>query len=117
MTTDTTTEAPAEAPKPKPPTQGVGVVGIEDIPIVLTPEKKVNWHLVGSLPPFQMYVASLVPVPADRDSQTWAIEYATRTGAQRGDEALLNAYCEWHAAKGYWPKESPFGELLPEGAD
>ena len=100
----------------KPLTQGVGVEGIAPKPIELTPQAqvRVDWALVGALPPFQMFVASLVPLPGDRDSQRWAIEYATRTAAQRGDQALLDEYCAWHKAKGYWPKETPFGELIED---
>ena len=100
----------------KPPTQGVGVEGIAPKPIELTPQAqvRVDWALVGALPPFQMFIASLSPCPADRDGQRWAIEYATRNAAQRGDAELLQAYCEWHTAKGYWPKETPFGELIED---
>lgn len=122
--TDESTEAPVVKPKRqrkvaglvKPPTQGVGVQGIEDIPVVLTPDQplRVDWQAVGALPPFQMFVASLVPLPANRDSQQWAIEYATRTAAQRGDKPLLDEYVAWHEAKGYWPTETPFGELIED---
>lgn len=114
MSTEPTNSAPAEAPKPKPPTQGVGVIGIEAKPIELTPAKemRVNWELVGTLPPFQMFVNEQVPTPPDRDSQRWAQEYAVRRAAQRGDQDLLEEYFAWHKRKGYWPKETPFGELI-----
>ena len=28
-------------------------------------------------------------------------------------DALYSAYCAWHSSKGYWPKETPMGELIP----
>lgn len=108
--------AAAEPQKPAP--QRVGVEGIAPKPIELTPASPVaiDWREVGALPPFQMFVHELAPSPPERDSQQWAIDYALRYAAQRGDDALLGEYSAWHEAKGYWPNETPFG-TLKEGGD
>ncbi|MFG9301277.1 hypothetical protein [Pseudomonas aeruginosa] len=100
----------------KPPTQGIGAQGIEPKPIELTPsqELRVNWQMVGTLPPFQMFVNEQAPCPEDRNQQQWAIDYGVRYGAQLGDQVLIERYAQWHQAKGYWPRETIFGELLPE---
>lgn len=97
----------------KPPTQYAGVVGIEPKPIVLTPEPapRIYWGAVAALPPFQMYVAERFGRSGD-DSYKHAVECATREAAKAGDAALLDAYSLWHAAKGFWPNESPLGAEL-----
>lgn len=96
----------------KPEPIRVGVEGIAPKPIELTPiNMVVDWAKVATLPPFQMFVHEQVPAPADRDGQRWAQEYAVRRAAQRGDQDLLDEYFAWHEKKGYWPKETPFGEL------
>jgi len=103
--------AAAEPQKPAP--QRVGVEGIAPKPIELTPASPVaiDWRKVGALPPFQMFVHELAPCPPNRDTQQWAIDYALRYAGQRGNDALLREYTDWHTAKGYWANETPFGEL------
>lgn len=97
----------------KPPAQIAGVLGIAPVPIELTPApaKRVNWGAVAALPPFQMYVAERFGRSGD-DSYKHAVECATREAAKAGDAALLDAYSLWHAAKGFWPNESPLGAEL-----
>lgn len=94
----------------KPEPIRVGVEGIKPTPIELTPAR-LDWRLVAALPPFQMFVHELAPCPPERDQQQWATEYAVRDAAQRGDQPLFDQYAEWHAAKGYWPNETPMGDL------
>ena len=99
----------------KPPTQYAGVVGIEPKPIVLTPEpsQHVNWAMVAALPPFQMFLAERDgPNQTGKNSQEWATGVAMRLAASVGDDTLFGAYCAWHEAKGYWPNETPFGEVV-----
>ena len=98
----------------KPPTQYAGVVGIEPKPIVLTPEptQHVNWGAVASLPPFQMFLAERDgPNQTGKNSQEWATGVAMRLAASAGDEALFGEYAAWHEAKGYWPNETPLGQV------
>lgn len=101
------------APPQKPPPIIIGVEGIAPKPIELTPAivPGINWRMVGALPPFQMFVHELAPCPPGRDSQEWAIDYALRFAGQRGDDVLMGEYSAWHAAKGYWPNETPLGVL------
>lgn len=98
----------------KPPTQYAGVVGIEPKPIVLTPEptQHVNWSAVAALPPFQMFLAERDgPNQTGQNSQQWATGVAMRLAAAVNDQALFDEYAAWHAAKGYWPNETPLGQV------
>ena len=98
----------------KPPTQVAGVVGIAPKPIVLTPapEQRVNWRALAALPPFQMFLAERDgPNQTGKNSQEWATEVAMRLGSAVGDKALFDAYAAWHKAKGYWPNETPLGQV------
>lgn len=100
----------------KPPPIRVGVAGIKPQPITLTPAvpREVDWRQLAKLPPFQQFVAERVAVGPGYDAERWASEYGVRTAAQRGSEALLAEYCAWHKAKGCWPRETPFGELIDQ---
>ena len=97
----------------KPPAQTVGVQGIEETPLTMGSgaDMRVNWQAVAALPVFQMWVQEVVPQPGGRDPHQWAQDYAVRCAAQRGDMAVLEEYCTWHQQKGYWPNETPFGQL------
>lgn len=100
----------------KPPTQVAGVDGIAPLPIVLTPEapeapEAIDWQRLLSLPPFQMFVTERAPELLSAfesdDLQTvsaWMQRYEPET--------LYREYSQWHLAKGYWPNETPMGELL-----
>lgn len=93
----------------KPPTQVAGVEGIAPKPIELTPSRpNIDWAHLFSLPPFQMYaVEKAGKSPAD--VVAWLPQWASE---QSSEQALYDNYCQWHAAKGYWPNESPAGGLL-----
>lgn len=81
----------------KPPTQIAGVQGIDAtrFPVDDVIPKRFRDRLAG-LPPFQMFAAEKRQLPAALALQ---------------DEAVRE-YVEWHKAKGYWPNETPFGELI-----
>lgn len=99
----------AEAPKPPPQVLGVGGMAAPEI-VIHSP--KVNWALVAGLPPFQMYLAECDgPNQTGENSHAWATAAAMRLAGAGGDEALIEAYSVWHAAKGYWPGETPFGAV------
>ena len=94
----------------KPPAQVLGVSGIEATPIIH--DAKINWALVAALPPFQMFLAERDgPNQTGKNSQEWATAVAMRLGAAVGDQALFDAYAAWHEAKGYWPNETPLGQV------
>ena len=95
----------------KPPPQVLGVSGIAEQPIVIH-DAKINWAVVAALPPFQMFLAERDgPNQTGKNSQEWATGVAVRLAASVGDEALFDAYAAWHEAKGYWPNETPLGEV------
>lgn len=110
----------------KPPTQVAGVEGIAPKPIELTPtkpveqEQQVDWAKLCELPPFQMFAVECDPFlgaafeySQDDDGivlwersdrlNTWLHTYIP--------EDLYKQYCDWHAAKGYWPNETPMGAI------
>ena len=96
----------------KPPPRTLGVSGIAEQPIVMPTPQRVNWAAVAALPPFQMYLAERDgPNQTGKNSQEWATGVAMRLAAAVGDEALLGEYSVWHQAKGYWPGETPLGEV------
>ena len=77
--------------KPEPIRVGVsGFVAFEAKPSA----PRADWAHLAGLPAFQMYLAETGTKPEPSD-------------------ALYSAYCAWHSSKGYWPKETPMGELLP----
>ena len=95
----------------KPPPQVLGVSGIAEQPIVIH-DPKINWALVAALPPFQMFLAERDgPNQTGKNSQEWATGVATRLAAAVSDQALYDDYCQWHQAKGYWPNETPLGQV------
>ena len=95
----------------KPPAQVLGVAGIEAAPIIIH-DAKINWATVAALPPFQMFLAERDgPNQTGQNSQQWATGVAMRLAAAVNDQALFDEYAAWHAAKGYWPHETPLGEV------
>ena len=78
----------------KPPTIRVGVEGFNAFAAKPEPPlAAIDWHRLAELPAFQMFMADRVPNEAP---PSWA---------------LYDEYCQWHTAKGYWPNETPMGEL------
>ena len=77
----------------KPPTLRVGVSGFNafEAKPAAQPER-IDWLRLEGLPAFQMFLAE------------------TRQKAQRSAD-FYDQYCQWHANKGYWPNETPMGEL------
>ena len=95
----------------KPPPQVLGVAGIAEQPIVIH-DAKINWAMVAALPPFQMFLAERDgPNQTGKNSQEWATGVAMRLAAAVNDQALFDEYAAWHAAKGYWPNETPLGQV------
>ena len=95
----------------KPPPQILGVSGIAETPIVLD-QPKINWAVVAALPPFQMFLAERDgPNQTGKNSQEWATGVAMRLAAAVNDQALFDEYAAWHEAKGYWPGETPLGQV------
>jgi hypothetical protein len=99
----------------KPPPIKVSAQGIEAKPVTMNepvPVIDVDWRKVASLPSFQMFLAEKRPCPPEADSERWAFEFISNFIREIGEEALLQRYVAWHGAKGYWPNETPLGEVM-----
>lgn len=94
----------------KPPTQIAGVVGIEPERIVMNeaPATTLPWPMIASLPPFQMFAAERMRNTSGVDSEKHAAYFIRAKGA---GQDLFDEYAAWHEAKGYWPNETPMGEI------
>lgn len=105
-------------PKEKPPTQVAGVTGIAAIPIVVgsgdTDKQAINWNHILTLPPFQMYACEKEPTLVEAFAKHTRHERVEEWLHQHAPEELYASYCEWHKTKGYWPNETPMGELIGE---
>ena len=80
----------------KPPTQIAGVQGIDATRFSADNLPPINRHRLAGLPPFQMFAAEKGKQPAALVLQHEAVQ----------------EYVAWHKAKGHWPNETPFGELI-----
>lgn len=80
----------------KPPTQIAGVQGIDATQFAAGNPPPINRTRLAGLPPFQMFAAEKRQLP---------------TALVLQDEAVQE-YMAWHKAKGYWPNETPFGEVV-----
>lgn len=93
--------------KEKPPTQGVGVGGIDahggmgDAPVI-------DWHRLIGIPSFEMFVQAQTGQPVGSNNSDWV---ANRREAL-GDQPLYDLYADWHKKQGLWLNETPMGELI-----
>ena len=108
----------------KPPTQVAGVEGIAPKPVTMNdqPERTLRVDMVAliKLPPFQMYTVErgylsqgeIEMATGFQGPNTMRVMQNLVTRAGNDLNALYDDYCQWHRDKGYWPNESPAGELL-----
>ena len=96
-------------PAAKPPTQIAGVVGIAATPVTMN-QPAIDWDRLAELPPFQMWAAERLRTEhaGGRNSHEHARDVIRRLG---GGRDVFDEYAHWHSTKGYWPNETPFGEL------
>ncbi|QLI49450.1 hypothetical protein vBPaeMUSP18_22 [Pseudomonas phage vB_PaeM_USP_18] len=92
----------------KPPAQIAGVQGIAPTPIELTPARpSIDWPRLFGLPPFQMFA-----VERSSKSPAYVMDWIKDWASQHESaQALFDDYCQWHRSKGYWPNETPMGEV------
>lgn len=91
----------------KPEPIRVGVEGIAPKPVDLTPAR-IDWPRLFSLPPFQMFAAERMRNTSRHDAEQHAKNFLHSRGL---GQDVLDEYMLWHAGKGYWPNETPFGAL------
>ena len=72
----------------------------------------IDWDALARLPPFQLFIWQRLRGPEDADWHLWARERIPVEAAQAGGEqALFEAYCQWHGVSGMWLRETPLGTL------
>lgn len=104
-------EKPKAPRKKKPPTQTAGVGGIDahgGMGAMALPADYIDWHKLVGLPSFEMFVFEESGQRAGASASEWVVQ--RRAGM--GDKPLYDLYAKWHKAKGYWPKETPTGDLI-----
>lgn len=99
--------------KKKPEPIRVSAQGIEAKPITMNePEQAIDWRELSTLPPFQMFICEKYPCPADTaDLSRWAVTKAHDLITDTSSDDLYQRYAKWHEDKGYWPNETPQGEI------
>lgn len=109
-------EKPKRKPRAKkPPTQTAGVSGIDAhggmgaTPIEPT-KPSIDWYRLGSLPAFEMFASEQSGQSSFTEIHNWVLNRREALG----DDKLYELYAKWHKAKGYWPDETPMGEVLDE---
>lgn len=98
----------AVLPPIKPPAQVAGVSGIAPTPVTMHQQSEVPWATVVHLPPFQMFAAEKMRNTSGKDALEHAADYVRQKG---GGADVFEAYAAWHTEKGYWPNETPMGEV------
>lgn len=93
----------------KPPTQGVGVIGINDS-VFGADTSGIRWGCLIHVPKFQMFCVERFK----KESGTvmdWIIP-SVKTELEKDVATFFKEYTDWHDAKGYWKNENPYGELI-----
>ena len=76
------------------------------------PVPAIDWEALARLPPFQLFLWQRQRGPEDADWHLWARErIPVEAALLGGEQALFDAYCQWHAASGKWLRETPPGKL------
>lgn len=96
-----------DPPAVKPPPMVLGVQGIDAKPV--HEMNQIDWATYIVLPPFQMFAAEKMPNATSEDSQRHALIYCQNNGHS---PAIIEEYCAWHKAKGYWKNETPTGQII-----
>ena len=95
----------------KPPPIRVSAEGIAPNPIAMHEDSAqaqaaAEIQRLPFLPPFQMFAAERMRNTSRHDSEQHAANFLRSRGAGLD---VLEEYVRWHAAKGYWPNETPLG--------
>lgn len=104
-----------QTPGAKPPTQVASVAGIAPKPITMNePQTSADWEKLVRLPPFQMFAAERMVNVTGNDAENHAKAFVSAHGFGL---SVYDDYCQWHQAKGYWPNETPLGQLITADSD
>lgn len=94
--------------KIKPPTQGVGVIGINDSAFG-SDTSGVRWEVLIHLPKFQAFCIERSGLSYE-NVMDWIIGFCLAE-LNKDASIFFKEYKDWHDAKGYWKNETLFGEL------
>ena len=95
-------------PKEKPPTQGVGVQGINDT-MFGADTGNIQWEVLIHIPKFQAFCIEMSKRSYE-NVMDWIVEYVI-SELEKDPAIFFKAYTDWHDAKGYWKNETVYGEL------
>ena len=95
----------------KPEPIRVGVEGFNAVAARVDPVQAVDWERLLNLPPVQMFIADRNPQIERLRTIDGVRDYLLSIQGKQEADQLYADYCGWHEAKGYWPNETPLGEL------
>lgn len=93
----------------KPPTQGVGVIGINDSAFG-SDTSGVRWEVLIHLPKFQAFCIEKSKLSYE-NVMDWIIDFCIAE-LNKDASIFFEEYKKWHDAKGYWKNETIYGELI-----
>lgn len=96
----------------KPPTQGVGVTGINDTAFG-SDTSGVRWDILIHIPKFQAFCIEKSKLSYE-NVMDWIIDFCVAE-LNKDASIFFKEYQDWHDAKGYWKNETIFGELKEDG--
>lgn len=96
-------------PVKKPPTQGVGVIGINDSAFG-SDTSGVRWEALIHIPKFQAFCIEKSKLSYE-NVMDWIVDFCLAE-LKKDDATFFKEYKDWHNAKGYWKNETLFGELI-----
>ena len=96
-------------PVKKPPTQGVGVIGINDSAFG-SDTSGVRWEALIHIPKFQAFCIERSGLSYE-NVMDWIVDFAVGE-LEKDNCQFFKDYKDWHDAKGYWKNETIYGELI-----
>lgn len=93
----------------KPPTQGVGVIGINDSAFGLD-TSGVRWEALIHIPKFQAFCIERSGLSYE-NVMDWIVDFCVAE-LSKDASIFFEEYKKWHDAKGYWKNETIYGELI-----
>ncbi|EIM39989.1 hypothetical protein HADU_04003 [Acinetobacter sp. HA] len=95
----------------KPPTQGVGVIGINDSAFG-SDTSGVRWEALIHIPKFQAFCIERSGLSYE-NVMDWIVDFCV-TELNKDASIFFEEYKKWHDGKGYWKNETIYGELIDE---
>lgn len=103
-------DAPA---KEKPPAQTVTISGgINTLGFGMGNSRSmVDWSRVMALPSFQMFAKERSPIAPGGDELKHAMAVIQAASKAMSEQDFYKEYAAWFDHKGYWPNETPLGQI------